>query len=126
MGVGVELDDGMEPGPQPETSTLSPGVSGGTSHDCDNPLSQAPTPPYCQRSSGTVGLELFQAAVRGACRTMEHRWANALTTLSPEMGTGAIVEGLALEREEAQPLFALFNSACPPRVPSQQPSWHPN
>lgn len=48
---------------------------------------------------------------------MEHRWANFLTTLSPEMGTGALIESLALEKEEP-PVF------CPHRPPSSLAGTH--
>lgn len=62
---------------------------------------------------------MFQAAVNGECHTMEHRWANSLTTLSPEIGTGALIESLALEKEEAQP--PVF---CPHRPPSSLAGTH--
>lgn len=58
--------------------------------------------------------------MNGECHTMEHHWANSLTTLSPEIGTGALIESLALEKEEAQPPSVLSSQA------SQQPSWHPH
>lgn len=56
VGVDVGLDDGVEPSPQSEASTLSPGVFGGTSHDCDTvtaglPAHSAKLPPLLIASS---------------------------------------------------------------------------
>lgn len=93
------------------------------------PTQPSSHPFVCRCSSGTTGLELFQAAVNGECHTMEYCWANSLTTSSPEMGTGAIMEGLALEREEAQPLYSVqpsLSSQCPLPAASLAPTLGPS
>lgn len=61
-------------------------------------------PPYANTLLGSLDWSLFQTAVNGEHHTMERPWANSLTALSPGMGTGDLMEGLTLGREEAQPL----------------------